>query len=193
MMRFSFLAGLAILTAACAPQRVPVVFDLRRASESEIPSSEAATATELKYSPVSTASAAILGCDATPSSPVCNVATPTAEEDSAFRAEGVRLTFHADARCRRLGAAIIANESGVMMYRKAVVRLSRGEAMYGVGHAYELDNAWMVRIARSIDDLNERTLAEKTRTLRHEMSHTIGATESSALGWSAEDYASRCG
>jgi hypothetical protein len=64
--------------------------------------------------------------------------------------------------------------------------------MYGVGHAYELDDNWMVRIARSIDDLNERTLAEKTRTLRHEMSHTIGATESSASGWSAEDYASRC-
>lgn len=187
-----FFTGLVVLTGACAPQRVPVVFDLRRASEPEAKPSETKAATDLEYAPVSTASAAILGCDATPSSPVCNIATPTAEEDSAFRAEGVRLTFHADARCRKLGAAIIANESGVMMYRKAVVRWSRGQTMYGVGHAYELDDSWMVRIARSIDDLNERTLEEKTRTLRHEMSHTIGATESSAIGWSAEDYASRC-
>jgi hypothetical protein len=192
MYRLSFITGLMILTAACAPQRVPVVFDLRRAPEPEATSNETAAAADLEYAPVSTASAAILGCAATPSSPVCNVATPTAEEDSAFRAEGVRLTFHADSRCRKLGAAIIANESGVMMYRKALVRWSRGQTMYGVGHAYELDDNWMVRIARSIDDLNERTLAEKTRTLRHEMSHTIGATESSASGWSAEDYASRC-
>lgn len=191
MHRISFFSGLLILTQACAPQRVPVVFDLRRASESEV-TTEGMASADLEYTPVSTASAAVLGCAATPSSPVCNVATPTAEEDSAFRAEGVRLTFHADARCRKLGAAIIANESGVMMYRKAVVRWSRGQTMYGVGHAYELDDSWMVRIARSIDDLNERTLEEKTRTLRHEMSHTIGATESSALGWSAEDYASRC-
>jgi len=61
-----------------------------------------------------------------------------------------------------------------------------------VGHAYELGYIWHVRVARRIDDLNERSLEEKTRTLRHEMSHTIGATESSAPGWSAEDYASRC-
>jgi hypothetical protein len=145
------------------------------------------------YTPVPTAAAAILGCDATPTSPVCSVADPTAEEDSAFRAEGVRLTFHGDARCRKLGAAIIANESGVRMYPRALVRWSRGETLYGVGHAYELDDTWMVRIARRIDDLNERTIEEKTRTLRHEMSHTIGATESSSTGWSAEDYATRCG
>ena len=192
MQRTSLLTVLLILTAACAPPRVPVVFDLRRATEPELTSTESTAANDLEYTPVSTASAAILGCDATPSSPVCNVASPSAEEDSAFQAEGVRLTFHADARCRKLGAAIMASESGVMMYRKAVVRWSRGQTMYGVGHAYELGDAWMVRIARSIDDLNERTLEEKTRTLRHEMSHTIGATESSALGWSAEDYASRC-
>lgn len=192
MRRTSLLTGLLILNAACAPGRVPVVFDLRRATEPEPASAEAESATDLEYTPVSTASAAILGCDATPSSPVCNIAAPSADEDSAFRAEGVRLTFHADARCRKLGGAILANESGVMMYRKAVIRWSRGETMYGVGHAYELGNTWMVRIARGIDDLNERTLEEKIRTLRHEMSHTIGATESSALGWSAEDYASYC-
>ena len=78
------------------------------------------------------------------------------------------------------------------MYPKALVRMTRGEMLYGVGHAYQVNDEWLVRIARNIDELNERTLAEKTRTLRHEMSHTIGATESSAFGWSAEDYASRC-
>lgn len=191
-MRLSFVTGMLLFSAACAPHRGPVVFDLRRATEPEATSIEMPRENGIEYSPVSTASAAILGCDAAPSSPACNVAAPSSEEDSAFQAEGVRLTFHADARCRKLGAAIMANESSVMMYRKAVVRWSRGQTMYGVGHAYELGDTWMVRIARSIDDLNQRTLEEKTRTLRHEMSHTIGATESSALGWSAEDYASRC-
>jgi hypothetical protein len=158
-----------------------------------MPATKTARSGDLEYAAVPTAAAAILGCAASSSSPVCSVAAPTAEEDSAFQAEGVRLTYHADARCRKLGAAILASEPNVMMYRKAVVRWSRGETLYGVGHAYELGNTWMVRIARSIDDLNERSLEEKTRTLRHEMSHTIGATESSAMGWSAEDYASRCG
>ena len=192
MRRLSFFAGVMIVLAACAPHRVPVVFDLRRGDEAAAPANETAPASDLEYAPVPTAAASILGCSAMPSSPVCNVAAPTAEEDSAFRAEGVRLTYHADARCRKLGAAILASESNVMMYPKAVVRWSRGETLYGVGHAYELDNTCMVRIARGIDDLNERTLEEKTRTLRHEMSHTIGATESSTMGWSAEDYASRC-
>ena len=192
MRGLSLFAGVILVAAACAPPRVPVVFDLRRGEEPAAAASGMPAANDLEYAPVPTAAAAILGCSSSPSSSVCNIAAPTAEEDSAFRAEGVRLTYHADARCRKLGTAILASESNVMMYRKAVVRWSRGETLYGVGHAYELDNMWMVRIARSIDDLNERTLEEKTRTLRHEMSHTIGATESSTTGWSAEDYASRC-
>src|SRR5215208_160897 len=192
-MRLPFvLTGMLMFSGACVPHRAPVVFDLKRASEPSVESTGSSSDADLAYTPVPTAAAAILGCSAVPSSPVCNVAVPTAEEDSAFRAEGVRLTFHADARCRKLGTAILANESRVMMYPKAVVRWSRGETMYGVGHAYELQDSWMVRIARRIDELNERTLEEKTRTLRHEVSHTIGATESSTLGWSAEDYASRC-
>lgn len=78
------------------------------------------------------------------------------------------------------------------MYPRALVRRSGGETLYGVGHAYELEDEWLIRIARRIDDLNERTLDEKKRTLRHEMSHTIGATETIGFGWTAEDYASRC-
>lgn len=192
MRRLFLFSGVMMAAAACAPPRVPVVFDLRSGAAPATTVTVRAPGSDLEYAPVATAAAAILGCSATPSSPVCNVAAPSAEEDSAFRAEGVRLTFHGEARCRKLGAAILASESNVMMYRKAVVRWSRGQTFYGVGHAYELDDTWMVRIARSIDDLNQRTLEEKTRTLRHEMSHTIGATESSASGWSAEDYASRC-
>lgn len=78
------------------------------------------------------------------------------------------------------------------MYSKALVRRSGGATMYGVGHAYELGDTWLIRIARRINDLNERTLDEKKRTLRHEMSHTIGATETTGFGWTADDYATRC-
>jgi hypothetical protein len=65
--------------------------------------------------------------------------------------------------------------------------------LYGVGHTYELGDAWMVRVARRIDDLNDRTLDEKKRTLRHEMSHTLGAPEYPGGVWTAEDYARNCG
>ena len=56
MRGLSFFTGLVILAAACAPQRVPVVFDLRRASEHEATSNETKAATDLEYAPVSTAS-----------------------------------------------------------------------------------------------------------------------------------------
>jgi hypothetical protein len=118
---------------------------------------------------------------------------PTAEEDSAFRAEGERLASHPDARCRKLGEAISVYEPEVRMYRTALVRWTGTERLYGVGHAYEVNDAWNVRVARRIDDINERTLDEKKRTLRHEMSHTIGATETPGANWTAEDYASNCG
>jgi hypothetical protein len=179
------------LLAACAPVRAPVAFDLRAADETGA-SSEAAAGTDAEYTRVPPEAAAVLGCDTSPTSPVCSVAFPTSEEDSAFHAEGVRLARHGDPRCRKLGAAIIANESSIRMYPKALVRQSGGATMYGVGHAYELDETWLIRIARRINDLNERSLDEKKRTLRHEMSHTFGATETSGFGWSAEDYASRC-
>ncbi len=136
--------------------------------------------------------AAILGCESPASAAVCDVASPDAEEDSAFHAEGTRLIAHLDPRCRKLGDAILANLGEVRMYRNALIRYSGPRRLYGVGHTYEVDDTWMVRVARRLDDLNERTLDEKKRTLRHEMSHTIGATESRASVWSAEDYANAC-
>ena len=146
-----------------------------------------------KYEPVPHEAAAILGCNTAPELPICSVTLPTAEEDSAFLVEGARLREHPVPRCRELGEAIQQNRDRVRMYPKALVRESGNGRLYGVGHTYELGDAWMVRVARRIDDLNERTLEEKKRTLRHEMSHTLGASETPGLGWSAEEYASRCG
>ena len=146
-----------------------------------------------KWEPVSREAADILGCTSAPNLPICTVTLPSAEEDSAFQVEGARLREHKDARCRDLGAAIAANRDRVRMYSKALVKESGNGRQYGVGHTYELGDAWMVRVARRIDDLNDRTLEEKKRTLRHEMSHTIGAPEYPNGGWTAEDYAAQCG
>jgi hypothetical protein len=154
----------------------------------ELPSAEAE-----EYIPVPDDAARVLGCLNASSSPICAVAEPSAEEDSAFRAEGTRLMSHSDARCRRLGNAIASNEDGVRMYRKALVKNAGPARLYGVGHAYVIDDVWLVRVARRLDDLNARSIEEKTRTLRHEMSHTIGATETPGAGWTAEDYATHCG
>jgi hypothetical protein len=146
-----------------------------------------------RYEPVPHEAAAILGCNQVPQLPICSVTIPSAEEDSAFQVEGARLRVHSEARCRDLGAAIEENKDRVRMYPKALVVESNRGRLYGVGHTYELGDAWMVRVARRIDDLNERTLDEKKRTLRHEMSHTLGAPETPSGGWTAEDYAVRCG
>ena len=185
------MAASIFFLVACAPSRAAVSFDLRPAAESEI-ANESNVSTADDYMPVSPEAAAILGCDTSPASPVCLIALPSAEEDSAFRAEGVRLSRHTDPRCRKLGLTVIENEGAIRMYPKAVVRVYGGETKYGVGHAFVLNDEWLIRIARRINDLNERTLDEKKRTLRHEMSHTIGATETIGFGWTAEEYASRC-
>jgi hypothetical protein len=169
------------------------VFDLRPVTIRAADAAAPGTAIETSYSPVSEKAAVLLGCDISPELPVCATAVPNAEEDSAFRSEGERLILHKDARCRRLGAAINSNLSQVQMYRKALIRKTGDERLYGVGHAYELGFIWQVRVARRIDDLNERTLDQKKRTLRHEMSHTIGAPETGGQGWTAEDYATHCG
>jgi hypothetical protein len=145
-----------------------------------------------RYEPVPREAAAILGCSSAPAMPICIVTSPSPEEDSAFQAEGSRLRSHPDARCRALGQAIEDNRDRVRMYPKALVVESGNGRLYGVGHTYELGDEWMVRVARRIDDLNERTMDEKKRTLRHEMSHTIGAQEAPNGRWAAEDYAIRC-
>lgn len=145
------------------------------------------------YEPVSREAAAILGCTTAPNLPICSVTLPSAEEDSAFQVEGARLREHPDQRCRDLGGAISENRDRIRMYSKALVKQSGNGRLYGVGHTYELGDAWMVRVARRIDDLNERTIEEKKRTLRHEMSHTLGASETPDGSWTAEDYATQCG
>lgn len=78
------------------------------------------------------------------------------------------------------------------MYRKALIKYMGPHRYYGVGHSYEVDDVWMVRVARRLDDLNDRTIPELNRTLRHEVSHTIGATEAGDSGWTAEHYARNC-
>ena len=190
---------LAFLTACAtqsSPSQVPVPAWSVSVGSPEADASDnsgAATPADDYYVTVADNAAVKLGCSATANSPICAVAPPSAEEDSAFRAEGLRLMSHPEARCRRLGEAIAAHETDVRMYRKAVVRRSGPLRLYGVGHTYEIDDVWLVRVARRIDDVNERSIEEKKRTLRHEMSHTIGATEMPGIEWSAEDYATRCG
>ncbi len=117
----------------------------------------------------------------------------TAEEAAAFKAEAVRLVDHPDPNCRRLGDAMQAHLAGLRMYENALVRYVGPYKFYGVGHSYQSDGDWKIRIARRLNDLNPRTLDEETGTLRHEMSHTLGARER-RVGeeWSARDYADRC-
>src|SRR5215218_5929519 len=116
--------SLVISAAACAPRQGPVVFDLRPATVRSVDDVAPRASIETSYSPIPENAAALLGCDVSPESPVCSIAIPNAEEDSAFHAEGDRLILHKDPRCRRLGAAINSNASQVRMYRKALVKES---------------------------------------------------------------------
>lgn len=115
------------------------------------------------------------------------------DEAAAFQTEASRLASHTEENCRRLADAIQNHLSGVRMYDRAIVRRSGPYKFYGVGHSYQSNGEWMIRIARRLDDLNGRTIEAITRTLRHEVSHTLGAREFGAGdGWSAPDYAERC-
>jgi len=125
-------------------------------------------------------------------SPICATALPSDKEYAAFRAEADRLVGHGSPLCRKLGHAVAATLPRVRMYRKALIKHMGAHRYYGVGHSYELGDVWLVRVARRLDDLNDRTLAEMQRTLRHEVSHTIGATEEEGSGWTAENYARNC-
>lgn len=115
------------------------------------------------------------------------------DEAAAFKGEAVRLASSSEENCRRLGDAIQNHLSGVRMYDRAIVRRAGPYKFYGVGHSYQRKGEWMIRIARRLDELNERTIDAMTRTLRHEMSHTLGARDLTAGdSWSARDYAERC-
>jgi hypothetical protein len=115
------------------------------------------------------------------------------DEAAAFQTEATRLATHTEENCRRLADAIQNHISGVRMYDRAIVRRSGPYKFYGVGHSYQSNGEWMIRIARRLDDLNGRTIEAITRTLRHEISHTLGARErGTGVEWSAPDYAERC-
>ncbi|HYN79893.1 MAG TPA: hypothetical protein VES88_00210 [Gemmatimonadaceae bacterium] len=137
-------------------------------------------------------------CVASSAAPVagsaCMEAEVSPDEAAAFHAEAMRLAGHAEETCRKLGDAIQNHLSGVRMYDRAIVRRSGPYRFYGVGHSYQSNGEWMIRLARRLDELNERTIDAKARTLRHEISHTLGAKEQRrGEEWSAADYAERCG
>ena len=118
----------------------------------------------------------------------------SADEYAAFQAEAGRLSFHFESHCRRLADAMRQHLADVRMYEKAIIRYYGPYKFYGVGHSYQQeDGRWMIRIARRFDSLNRRTLEDEVKTFRHEMSHTLGATEERVGNeWSARDYAYRC-
>jgi hypothetical protein len=144
------------------------------------------------YTRISDGDAARLGCKGSTENPICQVGLPNGEESAAFRSEAVRLESHPDLHCRNLSNAMLENLPQVMMYPRALVTEVRGVRYYGVGHSYKSEGRWQIRIARRLGDLNPRSLDQEVRTFRHEMAHTLGASEERLLGWSAEEYAERC-
>ena len=128
-----------------------------------------------------------------PTASGCTLEEASTDEVAAFKAEAMRLESHTEQTCRWLGEAMKSHLDDVRMYEKAIVRYVGPYKFYGVGHSYQSDGKWMIRIARRLDDLNARTPADEIRTLRHEMSHTLGARERRVgEAWSAKDYADRC-
>jgi hypothetical protein len=144
------------------------------------------------YSPIPEADADRLGCRDGSNLPICSVGLPSVEEESAFRSEAIRLAEHPNAHCRILSRAMWRNLPQVRMYPRALVSESRGVRYYGVGHSYRSADQWQIRIARRLTELNPRPLDQKVRTFRHEVAHTLGASEERLLQWSAEEYADRC-
>ena len=188
----AFALLLSFATAACLPPRSAAIAEPASALNTGTGDD---TSDAYEFVPVPVAAASLLGCNglgAVSAPPVCQVALPSAEEDSAFRAEGRRLENHGLEQCRVLGGAVSRSVPTARMYRKALIRNVDGRRWYGVGHAYALGDAWLVRVARRLDDLNGRTLDEMKRTLRHEVSHTLGATENSRGEWTADDYTNGC-
>ena len=131
--------------------------------------------------------------DAAVTGSACTVDDVSSDEAAAFQAEATRLGNHSDSNCRQLGEAIQGHLGDVRMYDRAIVRRAGPYKFYGVGHSYQSNGEWMIRIARRLDELNERSVEAKARTLRHEVSHTLGAKERrTGEEWSAADYAGRC-
>src|SRR5882672_3036289 len=140
------------------------------------------TETLVEPEPLFELTRATLDIDAPPPTPYNMVGPVSLQELSpveaaAFKAEGLRLQAHSEPNCRELAGAIAAHLDDVRMYERAIVRFAGPYKFYGVGHSYENDGKWVIRIARRLDDLNARTLSDELRTLRHETSHTLGASE----------------
>jgi hypothetical protein len=133
--------------------------------------------------------------DETPSrTSLCRLVELSLDEAAAFSAEAARLELDSNPRCRRLGEAMQNHLAEVEMYENAIVHHLGPYKFYGVGHSYLYEGRWTIRVARRVNELNDRTMKDKTRTLRHEMSHTIGAPERRVRNeWSAADYAEQCG
>ncbi len=156
------------------------------------------TETLVEPQPLFELTRATLDIDAPPPTPY-DIGAPVSVQEvsrveaAAFKAEAQRLQAHSEPNCRQLAGAIAAHLEDVMMYERAIVRFVGPYKFYGVGHSYESDGKWVIRIARRLDELNPRTLSDELRTLRHETSHTLGASEW-RIGdeWSAYDYAERC-
>lgn len=180
------------LFAACAHARAgrPVT-DLRTQYEVAVTTRDLDAPLPPEYSGTTPPCAA--SSDAAVAGSACTLDDVSSDEAAAFRSEAARLENHSDQNCRRLGEAIQRHVGGVRMYDRAIVRRDGPYTFYGVGHSYQSNGEWMIRIARRLDELNERSLDAKARTLRHEMSHTLGAKERRVGDeWSAADYAERC-
>jgi hypothetical protein len=180
------LAACAHLPSASPADAVAAQYELARAIfdvEAPFPSDELGTAFPC------------VSGDETPSrTSLCRLVELSSDEAAAFSAEAARLERDPNPICRRLGEAIENHLADVEMYENAIVHQLGPYRFYGVGHSYQYEGRWTIRVARRLDELNDRTMDEKTRTLRHEMSHTIGAPERRVRhGWSAADYAEQCG
>src|SRR6478672_7385439 len=120
------------------------------------------------------------------SSAHCTIQPITSEEVTAFQAEAARLELHSDPKCRLLGATMKDQLPNVQIFDKAIVRYVGAYTFYGAGYSYQTNGEWKIGVARRFDDLNPRTIADETRTLRHEMAHTLGARERrTSAEWSA--------
>jgi hypothetical protein len=189
VMRFR-LATAALALAACAHPHyattgVPVEVDM----ETVAPSHPGIISVDTPANP-----SCAVGTSSAGRVPNCLLSAPSIEETAAFAAEAVRLESHDDPNCQVLGAAISERLPSVMMFDRAIVRKSGLQRTYGVGFSYESNDEWLVRIARKFNELTERSISEKLRTLRHEVSHSLGAPEESAgPSWTASEYANRCG
>ncbi|HUQ19201.1 MAG TPA: hypothetical protein VM099_06275 [Gemmatimonadaceae bacterium] len=123
----------------------------------------------------------------------CAFQQMSSDESTAFQSEAARLQSHSDPKCQLLGAAMKDQLPNVRIFDKAIVRYVGAYTFYGAGFSYKQNGEWKIGVARRFDDLNPRTIADETRTLRHEMAHTLGAGERrTSQDWSARDYADRC-